>query len=101
MWLQKTPAGVVSMTFSPDGRVLYVLDTRGEITAWDAAARKSRVLHRLAATPDIRLPDARLEAACDGRFLIVFLRSAVHVWDVAAGVEHARLPLEPNGYIPA
>jgi WD40 repeat protein len=101
MWLQKTRAGVVSMTFSPDGRVLYVLDTRGEITAWDAVARTPRTLYRIGATPDIRLPDARLDVACDGRFLVVFLRSAVHVWDGASGVEHARLPHEPTGYIPS
>jgi WD40 repeat protein len=99
MWLQKLPAGVSSLTFSADGQLLYVLDTRGEITAWHTAARTPQRVHRIKG--DVRLPDTALWTACDGRFLVVRLRSVVHIWDVAAGAEHAPLPLEPNGYLPS
>jgi WD40 repeat protein len=92
---------VVSLAFAPDGRALYALDTRGEIAAWDCASRAPRVLHRITEAHEVRLPDAQLDSACGGRFLVVRLRSAVHVWDVEAGRKYARLPHEPTGYIPA
>lgn len=102
MWLQKTAAGVSALTFSPDGQALYVLDTRGDVTAWDTAARARRRVRRVAAHASyVRLPDTTLWTACDGRFLVIRLHSAVHIWDVATGAEHARLPLEPNGYPPS
>ena len=98
MWIQKLPAGVSALTFGTDGQQLYVLDTRGEITAWSTTARTPQRVHRIAG--EVRLPDLELWTACDGRFLVVRLRSVVHVWDIAAGAEHAQLPLEPNGYAP-
>ena len=98
MWIQKLPAGVWSLTFSADGRALYVLDTRKVITAWDTAARTRQPVHRLVG--ELCRREVELATACDGRFLTIGLASAVQIWDPATGTEYGRLPLEPNGFRP-
>ena len=98
MWIQKLPAGVRALTFSADGRALYVLDARGVISAWDTAARTGQPVHRVASGP--RRHEVELGTACGDRFLVLQFPAFAHIWDLAAGAEHARLPVEPNGFRP-
>jgi len=97
MWIQKIPAGVLEMTFSADGQVLYILDSRGAITAWHIAAKTQQPVHRIARLVH---PELALSTACDGRFLVVRLPAFVLIWDIATGAEHAQFRRESNSYPP-
>jgi len=96
MWVQRTPAGITALTFSADGRTLYALDSRSELSAWDVATRKPRTFAVVGG--DVNMSDVRLGTACADRFVVVIHRAAVQVFDPATGVEHARVPVDPPGH---
>lgn len=97
MWIQKTGAGVRTLTFSPDARTLYVYDTRGNITAWETATHTPKPLFQI---NPVDQPTPDLSVACDGQFLVLRLLSTVHIHDAESGAEHAQVPIEPNSFAP-
>lgn len=83
MWIQKVAGGgVTALAYAPDGRTLYVAVRDEAVVAWDVVTRNSRRLFDLLA---IR----RLVLAAE-RYLVAITPRAVHVLNIADGVEVAR-----------
>ncbi len=89
---QAAGAPVVAMRFSGDGRVLFVGDRAGTLTAWD----------RLAQRPAFRVnglggPVSHVVASADGRRLLALSRLKPYLIDAAAGSILGSLPSERFG----
>jgi WD40 repeat protein len=66
VWIQKGQ-GVTHLAYSPDGRILYAIESGGALTAWDIASRTGRTVR---GRRDWWMLTARLFPLADGRRLV-------------------------------
>ena len=82
------PAGIMSVTWSPDSRWLATSDAAGTLRLWDPAT--GRVTH--AQTSDDANSVVAVEWSPDSRHLLITTGSAIAIRDPFSGREELRLP---------
>ena len=90
MWIQDVPDSVTAVTYSPDGGILYTLDSGRWYTAWDVVTHKSERLFQHPEECSNQFPRIFFTSP-EGRFLVSNTSPAM-VWDLAKHELHTRIP---------